>query len=328
MTRIGDLVRRLLRSVLFRVLVTAGLLAVVLAPLDWQQIGDRVSSGRPMYALAAVALIVMTLVIGGWRWSLLLRIAALTVPARQIYRVYAVTSFANAFLPTAIGGDVARPLLISRGGPQLTRAATTVVLDRAFALAGLLGVAWIGVLSVGPGRLDGSFWALTAVSAAAIALGALAVGVLRGRLPAVGRIVPERARPVLRESRTVALAVLHNPRALLLITAQSLVFQTLVTFQIVLLAKTLRLDLSFGLAAVALALVTLATLLPVTIGGFGIREGSYVAILSAAGISHGDAVLISLLSVVVLLATLPGAWELIRGGFAPVLLHHEPPGPR
>jgi hypothetical protein len=71
---------------------------------------------------------------------------------------------------------------------------------------------------------------------------------------------------------------------------------------------------------VALALVTLAMLIPISIGGFGVREGSYVVVLAGGGIGHTDAVLISLLSVVALfVATLPGAYELARGGLAPAV---------
>jgi hypothetical protein len=62
------------------------------------------------------------------------------------------------------------------------------------------------------------------------------------------------------------------------------------------------------------------TLIPISIGGFGVREGSYVVLLGGASIGPTDATLISLLSVATLfLASLPGAFLFARGGIAPAV---------
>jgi hypothetical protein len=62
------------------------------------------------------------------------------------------------------------------------------------------------------------------------------------------------------------------------------------------------------------------TLIPISIGGFGVREGSYVVLLGGASIGATDATLISILSVAALfLASVPGAVMLARGGIAPAL---------
>jgi len=86
------------------------------------------------------------------------------------------------------------------------------------------------------------------------------------------------------------------------------------------LARAIGVHLPFATAAVTLALVTVVTLIPISIGGFGVREGTYVVLLGAASVGATDATLISLLSVAVLfLASLPGAYMLARGGLAPAL---------
>ena len=54
--------------------------------------------------------------------------------------------------------------------------------------------------------------------------------------------------------------------------------------------------------------------MPISIGGFGVREGSYVVLLGGASIAASDATLISVLSVATLLvASLPGAFLIMRG---------------
>jgi hypothetical protein len=96
-------------------------------------------------------------------------------------------------------------------------------------------------------------------------------------------------------------------------------FQALVAAQLCAIARCLGIGLSFASAVVALTLVTLATLVPISIAGFGIREGSYVVLLGGIGISATDATAISLTTVLVLfIASLPGAFLLVRHGMRPV----------
>ena len=72
---------------------------------------------------------------------------------------------------------------------------------------------------------------------------------------------------------------------------------------LVLVAKTLGVELGFALAAVSAAIVLVATLVPVSVGGLGIREGGFVILLGQAGIDAADAALLSLLSAITVLLT-------------------------
>jgi hypothetical protein len=88
---------------------------------------------------------------------------------------------------------------------------------------------------------------------------------------------------------------------------------------LVLLAEAIGFDLPFSLAAVTAAVVLLAMLLPISIGGFGVREAGFVVLLGEAGIGTTDATLLSLLSALVILlasvavlaplAVRPGLWQ-------------------
>ena len=91
-------------------------------------------------------------------------------------------------------------------------------------------------------------------------------------------------------------------------------FQLLTLAAIWALSEMLGLDLEPALIAVVVPLVLIATALPISIGGFGVREGSYVALLADAGVSAGDATLLSLLSAAAMaLASLPGGLVLLVG---------------
>jgi hypothetical protein len=312
--------RRVAESLPFRILVTCGLLGLVAAQIDWSRMGSRVSHGHPLYFLAAVALVVAALVIGGYRWLRLLRGADLDVAVGAVARIYAVATFSNTFLPTSVGGDVTRTFLVARRGTLLTRAAVSVVVDRLGGLAGLLGMAWIAFAIESTTVPDGAQVFLAWVTAAVVVGSALvATAVFRG--PRLARVlVPRRFVSHAVEIRALIHAYAREPWTVIVVFCTSLLYQALISLQLVMLADSIGVHLAYATAAVVLALVTVVTLIPISIGGFGVREGSYVVLLGGASIGATDATLISILSVAALfLASVPGAVMLARGGIAPAL---------
>lgn len=311
-------VRAIVESLPFRIAVTLGLLAVVATHVDWSRMGHRLAHGHPLDFAAAVALVLSGLTVGAARWWRLLSQAGLHVPLRSLARVYTVATFSNTFLPTSVGGDVTRALMLARRPPLLTRVATTILVDRLGGLVGLLGMAWLSSILEPAAVPRGSRVFLAWVTAVVVVggLGAVAI-VFRGS--ALGRLLPSRLTKPARELRSVLRSYASNPLTVATLISSSLVYQALISLQLVMLALSIDVHLSFATAAVVLTLVTVVTLIPISIGGFGIREGSYVVLLGGASIGATDATLISVLSVAALFfASLPGAFMLARGGITPV----------
>jgi hypothetical protein len=303
-----------------RIVVTLALLGIVASQIDWSRMAGRIRHGHPLDFLVAVALVLGALVVGACRWWLLLRRADVRLNATRLARVYAVSTFSGTFLPTTVGSDVTRALLVARRGSLLTRVAITIVVDRTGGLLGLIGLAWIGFAFHSSGVPDSARVFLAWISVA-VAIGALLVllAVFRGARFARA-LVPRRLASVARESRSLVENYARDPWVLATLVLSSLLFQALISMQLVMLARAIDVHLSFAAAAVVLALVTVVTLIPISIGGFGVREGTYVVLLGGVSIAATDATLISLLSVATLfLASLPGAFVLVRGGITPVL---------
>ena len=150
--------RRLAGSFWIRLLVSAGLLAIVATQIDFHALRGRLSGGSWGWFAAAVALLFASFVVGALRWHIFLGAAEVGSSRGQAVRAYLIGTFTTNFLPSQIGGDVTRAWVASEQGTRI-RSATTVVLDRATALACLMIVGWIGVTAnVGavPGQLLGS----------------------------------------------------------------------------------------------------------------------------------------------------------------------------
>jgi glycosyltransferase 2 family protein len=312
--------RRVLGSIWFRLVVTLALLALVALQVDWAAFLERVAGGSPAWLAVALLLVLAALATGAARWWWLLSAAGIRLTAAEVARVYAVSTFASTFLPTSIGGDVARALLVTRDGRMLVRVGLTILVDRAGAFVGMLVVAWGAVLLVPAVLPDGVLALLAVLTALAVAGGLVLLWLAAGGGRSLTRRLPERIRAPLSGAREVIAVYGRNPRTLPVLLTTSVAFQILAAAQLWAIAEALDLPLSFAAAAVTLTLVTVATLVPLSIAGFGIREGSYVVLLAPLGIDATDATAISLTAVVVLLvASLPGALLLVRRGMRPVL---------
>ncbi len=290
------------------------LLGIVASQLDWGRIGDRLSHGEPVDFLLAVLVLVLALALAAWRWHALLAGAGVPLGVPRLWRIYAVSTFSSTFLPTSMGGDVARTLLVTRRPTLLPRVAITVVVDRLGGFVGLIGLAWIAFLLAPSAVPDGSRVFLLVATAVCAVTGIALAWLALWSPQRLRRMVPTRLTDAVRDARALIADYLRDPSLLVLWTVLSFVNQALIALQLVLLSRAIDVDLAYTTAAVALALVTIVTLIPISIGGFGVREGSYVVLLGGASIAAADATLISVLSVAALfVASLPGAYLIVRG---------------
>ncbi|HEY3185400.1 MAG TPA: lysylphosphatidylglycerol synthase transmembrane domain-containing protein, partial [Gaiellaceae bacterium] len=277
-------------------------LALVASRIDFGAAGDRLSGGRWGYFAAAVAALFASFVVGALRWHVLLNAAGIESPRAQTIRAYLIGMFTTNFLPTQIGGDVTRAWIAGRRGLRV-RTAATVVVDRASALVCLVVVAWLA-LAADPGPVPGFLIGALGAATTFLVIVALVAAVLLRRGTRLG--------PWTEEARRATRACLRAPVVRTTLTL-GLVFQGLVVLALWLLARAIVLGAPFSVLAVVLPPVLIATTLPISIAGFGVREGMFALLLRHANVDTTDATLLSLLSAAAFaVASLPGGLVLLR----------------
>jgi glycosyltransferase 2 family protein len=283
-----------------RVLVSALLLGVVLAYANVDEVVSALRDGDWSWFLAAVVLMGLVAVVGGIRWQLLLRDAEVEVSSVRAVRAVGASLFLNNVLPTSFGGDAARAWLVGRESGRLLRSATATVVDKATVLGCLFVLAWLA-LALDSSDVPGSlvrvlFWVTIGLAVAAVVAALTAAGVR----PVVRRL-PERLAAMIFEAWFTLRVWGRSGRLLVWLLALGLLYQALAVLALVCVGKTVSVDLSFTLAAVVAAIVVVAMLIPVSIGGLGVREGGFVLLLGEAGVDSADATVVSLLSAATIL---------------------------
>ncbi len=250
--------------------------------------------------VAAIALVAVTVVCSAWRWQRVAEALAIPLgPGEAIAACYR-SVFVNSVLPGGVLGDVERAVHHGRREGDLGRAARAVVWERTAGQMVQISVtaallAWLAT-SVSPPP-----WLLPLVLAAVVGL--LVLAVVRPRLS--GRVVStvvEDLRGLL--DRRVAPVVV--------VTSTIAVTGHLAVFAV---AATIAGVSAPASTVVALGLVTLlGSAIPVSLAGWGPREGVAAWAFASAGLGASQGVTVAaaygLLS---LLATLPGAAVVLRG---------------
>jgi glycosyltransferase 2 family protein len=282
------------------VLVSALLLGVVLAYANLEDVASALRDGDWSWFVAGVVLMGLVAVVGGIRWQLLLKEAEVDVSSLRAVRAVGASLFLNNVLPTSFGGDAARAWLVGRESGRLLRAAAATVVDKATGLGCLFLLAWVA-LALDSGEVPSSLvrvltWVTIGLVAAVIVAALTAAGV-----KPVVRHLPHRLAAMIRETWLTLRIWARSGRLIGWLLALGLLYQALAVLALVSVAKTVSVDLSFALAAVTGAIVLVAMLVPVSIGGLGVREGGFVLLLGEAGIDGADATVVSLLSAAAIL---------------------------
>jgi uncharacterized protein (TIRG00374 family) len=313
----GPLTRAVVRSHTARLLVTIALLALVATQIDWNELRDALGEGSWWWFGASVGTVAIALAIGAFRWHVLLQAVGVNASPLESARAYGIGAFSNTFLPTSFGGDAVRAWLVGQPQRQFLPAAASVVLDRLSAVVCFFVVAWACIVA-SPGSVPRELVGGLGIVSAAV-LGAAALLVLAHRFRrSLSRALSAGGIARLREARAAAGSMLERRTVLAIVALSGVAYQLLVVLATWFVTRALNLDLSFAIVAVASLLVLLLTLVPISIGGFGLREGGFVVLLDTAGIGAAQATLVSLLAVAAFaLASLPGALFLlsVRGDY-------------
>src|ERR1700716_3374709 len=148
----------------FRSALTVAVTGLCAAYIIWQiDVGKAVRElGRAHYGYfaASVAIMVGSVVPGGWRGRRLLAARGIYEPLGWLLRAYFVAYTAGQVLPTSLGGDASRILGTSRRHPGRAGAvAGSVLLERALGGAATLVLAAVGfALAVGRYDVGGYIW--------------------------------------------------------------------------------------------------------------------------------------------------------------------------
>lgn len=280
--------------------------------LDSREVLRVLGGANPGLLTLSIVLLLLQAPLIGLRWTSVASGLGESLPFIPASLIGLAGCFFNLVLPSGIGGDGVRVLLAGQRGIGLRAAATTVLIDRVSTLLGLVVLIEVGAPFLWPVLpFPAQRYMLPAIGVATIAAFALLVGWHRfGRsLPIVGRI------RLLVDFSAGAERLFLRSGAGLQVLVIAIVAQSFNSLAVWALAQALAVPASFGAVMLVYPVVMLLLVLPISVAGWGVREGAMAYGLRLFGIRPELAVTLSLaFGMANIVAYLPGllVWFLIR----------------
>jgi glycosyltransferase 2 family protein len=291
--------------------VTLALVAYALGQLKSEEIRQLANWNGFALLFAASAVLVVVVGLNAVRWVVIARTCELRLPWGRSLQWTMIGHFFNQIFPSSIGGDVVRGVLAGRGSGDIGGTVTSIALDR---LAGF--VALLALIAVGQplllARLNDASLSRLALAVVLVGLGAVIAPFVLARV--FGRHLPGRLQEAVRRFSDDAYRLIASP--LLACTALLIALVMHGSNLVLTAAIANQLGATVSLLDVLLVVPTVVLIasLPISIGGWGVREAALAVGFTALGQPASVAVATSLvIGMANLISGLPGAgtWGLL-----------------
>lgn len=275
-----------------KLLLSIAVLVYVARGLDLQRLRSHLVSVDPfLFVLALTLIFFQTFVLNG-RWELIMRALGVSLDWFASWRILMISLWFNQVLPSSVGGDAVRMWLLRQRGVQWPEAVKGVAADRFTALIGLI-VLMVAGLPFLMSRVSNQA-ALLAIGGLTLAgVAGTAVLLALDRLPS--RLIAHRVIASFVRFGTLVRFLLLQSEHRALLFGSALLIHLVTAAACYALARGVGAQLSVTDAGVLIPPVVLLSAVPISIGGWGVREGAMVACLGLAGVPSEEALSVSLL---------------------------------
>ncbi len=289
---------------LTRVVISLALLIFLLRQVDLRSLLGLMRRADKLLFAGAAGLYVVVYMLCFLRWKTLLKAAGIDLGLKQLIPPYAGGIFFNIFLPSSIGGDVVRSFDLAASTRRTPEVVASALVDR---LSGYGGLVIVSILSLIAGTsmiTERSVYVSVAVIAAVLA-GLLLVlfnSYFYRKINAMlASPVTGSLRATLGSIHTHTHIFRHKKKAVGLSLLISLGVQLLSPLTSYLLCRSLGFDIGLIYFFVFVPIIGAVTMLPISIGGLGLRDALTVYFFAQAGLGRNAAFAMSLLGFFIML---------------------------
>ncbi|MDP3921357.1 MAG: lysylphosphatidylglycerol synthase transmembrane domain-containing protein [Candidatus Omnitrophota bacterium] len=310
--------KRNLRGTIVRAFISAAILFWLSAKVEWSEIGRVFADCRwDIFALGLVP-VLMIRFLTAYKWQLLIEAKGEKVGYRHLLWSVWVSNFLGSFLPATAGGDAVRMYSLGASSGRHAEAVSSVAMDRITGAVSMMVAAFVGALwaAIVWGRNE----VLIVMAAPAFAVAAMVAFLIVPGLQNLADKILNRfnAFPgikLIREAYSALCDYKEHGRILGVVFALALMNQLMRVLIVWSLAKSTSMSLSFADCAILVPPALLVSMLPISIAGWGVREGALVYFLNIAGAAAPAIFAVALLMRLLIgIGNLPGVFMYLKSG--------------
>jgi len=302
-----------------KLVVSGALTWWVFSSVDLGASAERVASLDPAWGVAALLMFLVLLVVSALRWLVFTRALAVSSSTLATVKINFIASFLGQVLPAGVGIDAVRVWFLTRRGARVGLSVASVALDRLAGVGSLLLLIAVFLPLLFSKVKDAGIETGITIVLAGGAGGFVLLFLLLMVPRRFDHIKPMRAiAETIKSARQNGL----SRRPALMSFGLSIIVHLMSVVIVGFLAEGLGLAISWSTLLALIPTVMLLATLPISLAGWGVREGAMVTALGYVGVEAGDALALSVLfGVVMIVASLPGAlfWLLEGRGLAQLI---------
>ncbi len=282
-----------------KTIVSISLLLFLLLNIEWDKVLENLKNANIFLLLIASFLNLTERFELTFKWNLLLKVRNISVKFGRLFLINAIGSFLGIFLPSSLGTDVVRGYYLVKDNSEKSVSISSVFVDR---VLGMFSLLTFGVVSV--------FFAGDLIDKFNIKFYVVALFII----VFIGFYIFQRTESVnfiqnllkrIKNKKIVDnILSLHNsileykkhPKTLSFAFIITLLVQVtrVLTYYFIALAFNIHIPIVYFFLFIPL--IMLVMMIPISIGGLGVKEGTFVAFFTLIGMSVNDAVIISFMN--------------------------------
>jgi len=285
------------KSILLKIFISFGLLMIFLLNTDLLGMFYALSHISVKMLLIVLVLYFFSIYINSFKWFLIL-------PQNKVidlFKLNLLGAYYSLVLPGQLAGDLVKAYKLGKGQKDAEQVVASVFVDKVTGFIGLFIVGTVGIFFTSIDVPSSLGWILLCgVVIGVLVLLSIRIKGVYNLILKVFLMIPKkivRLKKIIEQIIPLLEAWKVYSQKLNLIILSILigiVFQVISVIIIYILANQIGVYLSFFELCWIHCFVSLVVLLPFTIGGLGLREGTFIGILSWQGIASKEALALSL----------------------------------
>lgn len=286
---------------MLRIIISVVLMVLLfkLNKIDLRALVNDIKGADRLFLAMGFAIFPFVHIFSFLRWQMLLKTTGISIPLKKLISSFCGGIFFSIFLPSTIGGDLVRTADLAVHTQKAKQVIATVFLDRLSGYIGLVFVALLAILLGGELISDKIvlFSFAIIITLLVIILLLLFNSFIYARItrflsvPGAGKI-----REMIRDMHREIHIFRNHKKMIIGNLALSLLIQVIFPVSVYFIGFSLGIKINIIYFLIFLPIIGAITLLPISIGGLGLREGLYVVYFAKAGVIKQLALAMSLLS--------------------------------
>jgi uncharacterized membrane protein YbhN (UPF0104 family) len=291
LSKIFRCIRNLWSRPVSRILTSGTVLLLLVNILPLDQLWQTITHIPLVLWMFTVAAFLFGHVVGVIKWRLLINTGVEILPFFTALRCYFAGLFANLFLPSIVGGDFVKAGLAIRYRGEKDRVLFGSVIDRFLDTGSLVLIILVGLITApSSSAIDGNSILVGFLSSALVLIAAFLI-LLKAPVP---KCFPQGLRQVVQRVRELFWQLRKNSGRATLSFLLATAIQSGFVVLNALLGAACQIDLPLQVWFLAWPLAKLAAMLPISVGGLGVREASLAIVLSHYGVPFTSSVALGL----------------------------------